>query len=143
MPEFTDYKVHDISLADWGRKEIEIAEGEMPGLVALREEYGESQPLAGARIVLDTGFAATILPKCRKGWANLSNSPFRRYKRENHEGGISTPFIVHWPATIKAGSVSTETICLTDLMATAAAVSGGSYEDNAGEDSVSFNFIIR
>ena len=51
MPEFTDYKVHDITLADWGRKEIEIAEGEMPGLVALREEYGESQPLAGARVV--------------------------------------------------------------------------------------------
>lgn len=45
-----DYKVHDISLADWGRKEISIAEGEMPGLMALREEYGASQPLKGARI---------------------------------------------------------------------------------------------
>ena len=51
MAEFSDYKVADISLADWGRKEIEIAEGEMPGLIALREEYGESKPLAGARIV--------------------------------------------------------------------------------------------
>ena len=46
----TDYKVADLSLADWGRKEILIAEGEMPGLMALREEYGASQPLAGARI---------------------------------------------------------------------------------------------
>lgn len=46
----TDYKVADISLADWGRKEIRIAETEMPGLMALREEYGESQILAGARI---------------------------------------------------------------------------------------------
>ena len=46
----TDYKVADLSLADWGRKEIMIAEGEMPGLMALREEYGASQPLAGARI---------------------------------------------------------------------------------------------
>ncbi len=46
----TDYKVADISLADWGRKEINIAETEMPGLMALREEYGEQQPLKGARI---------------------------------------------------------------------------------------------
>jgi len=48
---FTDYKVADISLANWGRKEITIAETEMPGLMALREEYGASQPLKGARIV--------------------------------------------------------------------------------------------
>jgi adenosylhomocysteinase len=47
---FTDFKVKDISLADWGRKEIAIAETEMPGLMALREEYGASQPLKGARI---------------------------------------------------------------------------------------------
>ncbi|GBQ33184.1 adenosylhomocysteinase [Gluconacetobacter azotocaptans] len=46
----TDYKVKDISLAEWGRKEISIAEGEMPGLMALREEFGASKPLAGARI---------------------------------------------------------------------------------------------
>ncbi|MEW9273678.1 MULTISPECIES: adenosylhomocysteinase [Gluconobacter] len=45
-----DYKVRDITLADWGRKEISIAEGEMPGLMALREEYKDSQPLKGARI---------------------------------------------------------------------------------------------
>ncbi|MEN0005838.1 MAG: adenosylhomocysteinase [Bacteroidota bacterium] len=44
------YKVKDISLADWGRKEIELAEAEMPGLMALREKYGESKPLKGARI---------------------------------------------------------------------------------------------
>jgi adenosylhomocysteinase len=47
---FTDYKVKDISLADWGRKEIKIAESEMPGLMALREEFGPSQPLKGAKI---------------------------------------------------------------------------------------------
>ncbi len=46
-----DYKVKDISLADWGRKEIDIAEAEMPGLMALREEFGASQPLKDARIV--------------------------------------------------------------------------------------------
>jgi adenosylhomocysteinase len=50
MTEFTDYKVADISLADWGRKEINIAETEMPGLMALRTEYGDTKPLAGARI---------------------------------------------------------------------------------------------
>ncbi len=51
MPAFTDYKVADIALADWGRREIAIAETEMPGLMALREEFGASRPLAGARIV--------------------------------------------------------------------------------------------
>ena len=46
----TDYIVKDITLADWGRKEIEIAETEMPGLMAVREEFGAAQPLKGARI---------------------------------------------------------------------------------------------
>jgi adenosylhomocysteinase len=47
---FTDFKVADLSLAAWGRKEIELAEVEMPGLMACREEFGASKPLAGARI---------------------------------------------------------------------------------------------
>ena len=47
---YVPYKVKDITLADWGRKEIELAEAEMPGLMALREEYGAAQPLKGARI---------------------------------------------------------------------------------------------
>jgi adenosylhomocysteinase len=50
IPPYTPYKVKDLSLADWGRKEMELAEAEMPGLMALREEYGASQPLKGARI---------------------------------------------------------------------------------------------
>ena len=44
------YKVKDLSLADWGRREIEIAENEMPGLMALRERYQDSKPLQGAKI---------------------------------------------------------------------------------------------
>ncbi len=48
--DFLKYKVKDISLADWGRKEMELAEAEMPGLMAIREEYGDSKPLKGARI---------------------------------------------------------------------------------------------
>ena len=46
-----DYKVKDISLAEYGRKELDIAETEMPGLMALREEFGKGKPLKGARIV--------------------------------------------------------------------------------------------
>ena len=45
-----DYKVADIALAEWGRREIRLAEKEMPGLMALRAEYKASQPLKGARI---------------------------------------------------------------------------------------------
>jgi adenosylhomocysteinase len=51
MAVAADYKVADISLAEWGRREIAIAETEMPGLMALRTEYGKAQPLKGARIV--------------------------------------------------------------------------------------------
>ena len=49
-PEFKDYRVADLSLADWGRKEIAIAESEMPALMAIRKEYAAAQPLRGARI---------------------------------------------------------------------------------------------
>ena len=45
------YKIADIKLADWGRKEIEVSEKEMPGLMALREKYGDSKPLKGVRIM--------------------------------------------------------------------------------------------
>jgi adenosylhomocysteinase len=51
MADDADFKVRDIGLADWGRREIRIAETEMPGLMALRDEYGATKPLAGARIV--------------------------------------------------------------------------------------------
>ena len=50
MTEKLPYKVADMGLADWGRKEIMLAENEMPGLMALREKYGASKPLKGARI---------------------------------------------------------------------------------------------
>ena len=50
MSSFDDYKVADISLADWGRKETAIAETEMPGLMALRREFSAQRPLAGTRI---------------------------------------------------------------------------------------------
>src|SRR5678815_2928060 len=48
--KFTDFKVADLALADWGRKEIAIAESEMPALMAIRREFSAKQPLKGARI---------------------------------------------------------------------------------------------
>ena len=51
LQSFNDYKVRDIELAGWGRKEIEIAESEMPALIALREKYRQEQPLKGAAIM--------------------------------------------------------------------------------------------
>ena len=56
----TDFHVADLSLADWGRKEIRIAETEMPGLMAIREEYAPTQPLRGARITGDTSAAQRL-----------------------------------------------------------------------------------
>ena len=50
MSTFSDYKVADITLAEWGRKEINIAEKEMPGLMAIREKYAKEKPLQGVRI---------------------------------------------------------------------------------------------
>ena len=50
IAEKTDYKVADLSLAEFGRKEIRLAEHEMPGLIATREEFAASQPLKGARV---------------------------------------------------------------------------------------------
>ena len=50
MSGLTDYRAADIKLADWGRKEIAIAETEIPGLMALRQKYGQTKPLKGARI---------------------------------------------------------------------------------------------
>ena len=47
----TDYKIADITLAQWGHKEIAIAESEMPGLMSVKAEYKDTQPLSGARIV--------------------------------------------------------------------------------------------
>jgi len=62
---------------------------------------------------------------------------FRGHKADIFEGGHRVPFIVRWPVTIKAGSTSAQTVCLTDFMATAAAILNVKLPDNAGEDSVS------
>ena len=51
MSKYIQFKVKDIHLAEWGRREIKLAEAEMPGLMSLRKEFGKNKPLKGARIV--------------------------------------------------------------------------------------------
>jgi arylsulfatase A-like enzyme len=64
-------------------------------------------------------------------WANLSNAPFRYYKKYTHEGGVATPLIVHWPAGIKGrGELRHQPGHMIDLMATALEVAGISYPDH-------------
>ena len=62
--------------------------------------------------------------------------PWRGVKRDNWEGGHRVPFIARWPGKIKPGSTSSQTLCLTDLMATCAAITGANIPEKAGEDSV-------
>mgnify|MGYP000529203719 CR=1 FL=1 len=64
-----------------------------------------------------------------KGWANISNIPFRRFKSHLHEGGIATPLIVHWPAGLRktAGGIITAPACINDVMPTVLGLSGAAY----------------
>ncbi len=71
------------------------------------------------------------------------NRPWRGLKGEIHEGGHRVPFVVRWPGIIKPNSISHEMICLTDLMATIAALVGHTLPGNAGEDSVNLYPVIR
>jgi arylsulfatase len=65
---------------------------------------------------------------CGQSWATLENTPFRRYKHFNHEGGISTPLVVHWPAKIKdGGALRQQPGHLIDIMATCVDVGGAKY----------------
>lgn len=66
-----------------------------------------------------------------KSWANVSNTPFRQYKSQNHEGGIATPLIVHWPKGIKAKNELRDQVGhLIDIMATCVDLSGAAYPKN-------------
>ena len=68
-------------------------------------------------------------------WGHDANAGFRGQKADIHEGGHRVPFIVRWPGRVEPGSVSTQLICLTDLMATCAAIVGEELPEDAGEDS--------
>jgi arylsulfatase len=66
-------------------------------------------------------------------WANVSNTPFRLYKQYSHEGGISTPFLVCWPGTVRPGSRTREIGHLIDIMPTVLEVSGADYPERFGD----------
>jgi len=78
-----------------------------------------------------------IIATADNGAARRAYEPLRDSKRSIYEGGHRVPYIVRWPGKVKPGSVNDETICLNDLMATAAEVVGAKLPANAGEDSVS------
>ena len=75
-------------------------------------------------------------------WANLSNTPFRHFKRWNHEGGISTPLIARWPRVIKTGGRITARVGhVIDVMATCVDIAGATYPKTVGEQTVSYTHL--
>ena len=78
-----------------------------------------------------------IIVTSDNGAEHRAYAPLRESKRSIYEGGHRVPFIVRWPGKVKAGTVNDHTVCLNDLMATAAEITGAKIPDNAGEDSVS------
>jgi arylsulfatase A-like enzyme len=85
----------------------------------------------------DNGCAPYIGVKELEKKGHYPSYIYRGYKSDIFEGGHRVPFLVRWPAKVKGGSIYDKTICLTDLMATAADITGAELPDNAGEDSVS------
>ena len=83
----------------------------------------------------DNGCAPYIGVKDLEKKGHFPSYIYRGYKSDIFEGGHRIPFLVRWPAKIKPGGVSDEIVCLTDLMATCAAITGDTLPDNAGEDS--------
>jgi arylsulfatase A-like enzyme len=77
-----------------------------------------------------------IVARMREEYGHQSAGPWRGFKRDNWEGGHRVPLVARWPGKIKPGSVSHETVCLTDVMATCAAIVGAKLPTSAGEDSV-------
>lgn len=69
-------------------------------------------------------------------WANVANTPFRRYKNDSYEGGVATPFIVHWPGVVEPGSTTEYVGKFTDIMPTLVDITGATYPDTYKGDSV-------
>src|SRR5216110_3248783 len=131
--KFTDFRVSDLSLADWGRKEILIAESEMPALMAIRAEYAGKQPLRGARIAgsLHMTIQTAVLIETLKAlgadvrWASCNiystqdhaaaavaaaGTPVFAYKGESlDEYWEFTHRIFEWPAVTSAATRQGET----------------------------------
>ena len=88
-------------------------------------------------IIFTSNNGADWTPDDKARFPHRSNAAWRGQKRDIYEGGHRIPFIARWPAKIRAGSVSNQLGCLTDLMATAASIVAGALPVNAGEDSYS------
>ncbi len=123
---------------NYGRGGIGQARAEKPELDPLPDDYIQpdmtpKQNRAGYKV--RTGKGAMAGPDDTaigygRGWATVSNTPFREYKHWVHEGGISTPLIVHWPAKVhRKGELESTPGHLIDLMATAVDVSGAKYPE--------------
>ena len=90
--DIMNYKVKDTSLAEWGRKEITLAEAEMPGLMSVREEFGDSKPLEGARIagcLHMTVQTAVLIETLVHLGAEVSWSSCNIFSTQDHAGTIS------------------------------------------------------
>lgn len=86
-------------------------------------------------VIFTSDNGAHWLPEDIARWDHRANGPLRGQKADVYEGGHRVPFIARWPEKIHSGTTSDELICLTDLLATSAAVVGTTLPDNAGEDS--------
>ncbi|MCX6226953.1 MAG: sulfatase-like hydrolase/transferase [Bacteroidia bacterium] len=101
-------------------------------------DYLERLGMADNTVVMfssDNGPEVTSVVHMRADYGHDGARPWRGMKRDQWEGGHRVPFIVRWPGKIASGSTSDQTVCLTDIMATCAAISGTTLPDSAAEDS--------
>lgn len=115
-------------------------------IIAQITEAVDTAKLAENTIIIvtsDNGCSKVADIKELKKKGHYPNGIYRGSKSDIWDGGHRVPFIVRWPAGVKAGSSSDELICLTDLMATAAELSGAELPDDVGEDSVSFVSALK
>jgi arylsulfatase len=97
-------------------------------ILFLSDNGGNAESGPRGRLDGDSPGAAGSTVFCGQSWATLENTPFRRYKHFNHEGGIATPFIVHWPAGVAAhGELRQQPGHLVDVMATCVDLAGAKY----------------
>lgn len=97
-------------------------------ILFLSDNGGSAETGPKGKLDGDPPGSATSAVFCGQSWATLENTPFRRYKISNHEGGIATPLIAHWPAGIKArGQLRHQPGHLVDIMATCVEVAGAKY----------------
>ena len=123
-------------LSDNGATEVQLTPGWDPSLLFFPEVAPNGEPMAiGNRLDLMPGLATTYQSYGR-GWANASNTPFRRYKQWVHEGGIATPLIIHWPQGIRTSGISRAVGHVIDVMPTVLEVAGVAYPETYEDQAV-------